>query len=205
MLHPPLAGCGILPINKESGLPLGISLEKIAATPGAPESAWLLGFGSSQIINVLPQKAEWGLYMDFPTKETRNTKQKRFILDCFKKSGGRHMNVEEIYNLIKEHDEKISIATVYRNLKVLEQQGVVKKLYMAEDAPSFYEMNDSDEHAHHHLVCSKCGAILDFEGDLLDSLEKTIEKKKGFKIKDHRVVFYGLCKACQEEENKKNK
>lgn len=133
--------------------------------------------------------------MDTPTKETRNTRQKRLILDCIKDSG-RHMNVEEIFGLIKKQDEKISIATIYRNLRMLEQQGVVKKLYMAEDSPSFYELCGRDEHAHHHLVCSRCGAIIDFEEDLLDSLEKTIEEKKGFVIKDHRVVFYGLCGDC---------
>jgi Fur family transcriptional regulator, ferric uptake regulator len=137
-------------------------------------------------------------------KETRNTKQKRLIRDCIKDSG-RHMTVDEIYNFIKKQDEKISIATVYRNLRVLEEQGVVKKLYMAEDAPLFYELNDSDEHTHHHLVCSRCGAITDFDEDLLESLEKTIEEKKGFKIKDHRVVFYGLCKACCEAEKEENK
>ena len=137
--------------------------------------------------------------MDTPTKETRNTKQKQLILDCIKRSG-HHMSVEEIYNLIKKHDEKISIATVYRNLRMLEQQGVVIKLYMAEDAPLFYELNDSTEHTHHHLVCNKCSAIIDFDEDLLDSLEKTIEEKKGFKIKDHHVVFYGTCSACRKAE-----
>lgn len=112
------------------------------------------------------------------------------------------MNVEEIYNLIKERDEKISIATVYRNLRTLEQQGVVKKLYMAEDSPSFYELNDNDEHTHHHLVCRKCGAIIDFDEDMLDSVERTIEEKKGFKIQDHRVVFYGICSECLKKESK---
>lgn len=137
--------------------------------------------------------------MDSPVKETRNTKQKQLIRDCLKTSG-RHMTVDEIYSSINKEDEKISIATIYRNLKMLEEQGVIKKLYMAEDAPLFYEMNDSDEHTHHHLVCKKCGAIIDFDEDLLDSLEKTIYEKKGFKIQDHRVVFYGLCKDCRDKE-----
>ncbi|HEX2938732.1 MAG TPA: transcriptional repressor [Ruminiclostridium sp.] len=65
--------------------------------------------------------------MNTPLKETRNTKQKRLILDCIKSSNGQHMNVEEIYNRIKEHDEQISIPTIYRNLRILEEQGVVKK------------------------------------------------------------------------------
>lgn len=137
--------------------------------------------------------------MNTPAKETRNTKQKRLIFDCIKANGGRHLTVEEIYNLIKKHDEKISIATVYRNLRLLEEQGVVKKVYMAEDAPSFYELSGSDTHAHHHLVCSDCGAIIDFDQDLLESLEKTIEEKKGFLIKDHRVVFYGICEKCRKK------
>ena len=137
--------------------------------------------------------------MQTPVKETRNTKQKSLILSCLKNSG-RHMNVEEIYGLIKKHDEKISIATVYRNLRTLEQQGVVKKLYMAEETPSFYELNDNDEHTHHHLVCRKCGAIIDFDEDMLDSVEKTIEEKKGFKIEDHRVVFFGICRDCLKKE-----
>lgn len=139
--------------------------------------------------------------MDSTAKETRNTKQKKLIRDCLKTSG-RHMTVDEIYNTINKKDEKISIATVYRNLKMLEEQGVVKKLYMADDAPLFYEMNDSDEHTHHHLVCKVCGSITDFDEDLLDSVEKTIESKKGFKIEDHRVVFYGICKACREKQLK---
>lgn len=138
--------------------------------------------------------------MNTPRKETRNTKQKRLILNCIKTSNGRHLNVEEIYESIKKHDEKISIPTIYRNLRLLEEQGVVKKVYTSEDAPSFYELSDSDEHAHHHLICSECGAIIDFEEDLLDSLEKTIEEKKGFKIKDHRVVFYGVCSKCRQKE-----
>lgn len=140
--------------------------------------------------------------MSTQNKETRNTKQKRLILDCIKNSNGRHMNVEEIYNNIKKHDEQISIPTIYRNLRVLEEQGVVKKVYTAEDAPSFYELNDNDEHTHHHLVCSGCGAIIDFEEDLLESLEKIIEEKKGFKISDHRVVFYGLCRECSEKRKR---
>ena len=138
--------------------------------------------------------------MSTPFKDTRNTKQKRLILDCIKDSGGHHMTVEEIYNLIKKHDEKISIATVYRNLRLLEEQGVVKKVIMTEDAPIFFELCDSDAHTHHHLVCSHCGKIIDFDEDLLDSLEKIIEEKKGFLIKDHRVVFFGLCECCREEE-----
>lgn len=137
--------------------------------------------------------------MNSSAKETRNTKQKALIRDCLSKTG-RHMTVEEIYSSINKDSEKISIATIYRNLKLLEEQGVIKKLYMSDDAPLFYEMNDQDEHTHHHLVCKKCGAIIDFDEDLLESVEKTIEEKNGFKVEDHRVVFYGICSKCQNKK-----
>lgn len=130
-------------------------------------------------------------------KETRNTKQKALIIGCLRSNEGCHLTAEDIHNRIKDNDQQVSIATVYRNLKLLEEQGIVKKNIVDEESSSFYELSDGSEpHAHHHLVCRQCGAIIDFEDDLLDSLEKTIETTKGFKIADHRVVFYGTCKDC---------
>ncbi|HCC00299.1 MAG TPA: transcriptional repressor, partial [Ruminococcaceae bacterium] len=127
-------------------------------------------------------------------KETRNTKQKKLILDCMKGAGGAHMTAEEIYDRIRGEHQQISIATVYRNLRMLEANGTIRKIYVADDSLSYYEMSDaSSPHSHHHLICRECGAILDFEADLLENLEKLIETTKKFKIEDHRVVFYGIC------------
>lgn len=136
--------------------------------------------------------------MSSTAKETRNTKQKALIRECLIKSG-KHMTVDEIYASINKDSEKISIATIYRNLKLLEEQGIIKKLYMCDDVPPLYEMNEQDEHTHHHLVCKQCGAVIDFDEDLLESVEKTIEEKNGFKVEDHRVVFYGICSKCQKK------
>ncbi|HEX3026222.1 MAG TPA: Fur family transcriptional regulator [Clostridia bacterium] len=138
--------------------------------------------------------------MEEAKKETRNTKQKKFITDCLKNYPNSHLTAEEIYHLIKENDQHISIATVYRNLKLLEEQGVIRKNIVTEEASSFYELTDKSEpHSHHHLVCRQCGAIIDFEADLLDSLEKMVEATTGFNIEDHRVVFYGKCKKCSAQ------
>lgn len=134
-------------------------------------------------------------------KETRNTRQKRLIIDCLHDSGGAHLTVEEIFHRIKINDQHISIATVYRNLRLLEEQGIVKKVYVADDALGYYELSENNNpHSHHHLVCRRCGAIIDFEADLLENLEKMIEDTKGFTIEDHRVAFYGVCKACKNKK-----
>lgn len=137
--------------------------------------------------------------MDGNKKETRNTRQKKLIIDCLNKYGSNHMTVDDIFKLINAQDSQISIATVYRNLKLLEEQGSVKKVFVSDDSTAYYELaENSTSHSHHHLICRQCGAIIDFEEDLLDALEKMIEVTKGFQIQDHRVAFYGICKQCSE-------
>ena len=134
-------------------------------------------------------------------KDTRNTRQKQLILNCMKQAGGAHMTAEEIYDRIRSTDAHISIATVYRNLRLLEENGTVKKVVVTDDSLGYYEMSDGlSPHAHHHLVCRVCGGIYDFEADLLEGLEKLIETTKGFAIEDHRVVFYGVCAACRAKQ-----
>lgn len=118
-----------------------------------------------------------------------------------KQAGGAHMTAEEIYDRIRSTDAHISIATVYRNLRLLEENGTVKKVVVTDDSLGYYEMSDGlSPHAHHHLVCRVCGGIYDFEADLLEGLEKLIETTKGFAIEDHRVVFYGVCAACRAKQ-----
>jgi Fur family ferric uptake transcriptional regulator len=131
----------------------------------------------------------------------RNTKQRNLLLECFNSNKDRHLTVEELYDIAKSKDSNIGIATIYRNVKLLEEQGVIKKI----ELPDFllaYEMcayNSTNEHSHHHLICRKCGNILDFEEDLLETIEKKIKDTKNFTITDHRVIFYGYCKACADE------
>lgn len=141
------------------------------------------------------------LQVEEKSKETRKTRQKKLILDCLTSSDGTHLTAEEIYDRIRNTDQRISIATVYRNLRLLEEQGMVEKVSVVDDSMAYYELSANDQpHSHHHLVCRKCGRIFDFEADLLESLEKMIEETKGFSIEDHRVVFYGVCKECREAE-----
>lgn len=143
-------------------------------------------------------------------KETRRTHQKELITECLKSCDGEHLTAEEIYDHIRDKDQRISIATVYRNLRLLEEQGAVEKVYVADESLAYYELNvDNLPHSHHHLVCRRCGGIFDFEPDLLDSLEHMIEETEDFSIDDHRVIFYGTCSQCKKkaraEEKEKTK
>ncbi len=131
----------------------------------------------------------------------RNTKQKSLIMQCLKENELSHITIDELYAKVKEIDSHIGIATIYRNLKLLEEQGLVNKVVFSVDSAPCYELIDGKlSHTHHHLICKKCQKVMDFEDDLLDAIEKIIEVTKGFKISDHRVIFYGTCKDCLQEQ-----
>lgn len=126
------------------------------------------------------------------------TPQRRAIVDTIIASEGKHLTAEEIYDEVKINCPDIGLATVYRTILLLEEIGIVSRLHL-NDGCSRYELVHSDEeHRHHHLICSKCNAVIEVEDDLLDELENEIKTKYGFRIVDHSVKFYGYCKQCQE-------
>ena len=134
-------------------------------------------------------------------KEIRNTKQRDLIMECMNANSNKHITVDELFNLLKLKDEHIGIATVYRNLKLLEAESHIEKVNIFDGAAPCYKiLHKSFQHMHHHLICQNCSEIIDFEDDLLETIEKIIELTKGFTITDHRVVFYGICSKCKEEK-----
>lgn len=126
------------------------------------------------------------------------TTQRQAVLDIITENDGEHLSCEEIFDLVREDHPEIGLATVYRTLLLLESMELVYKLNL-DDGCSRYELNkNKEDHRHHHLICTKCGAVAEVEEDLLESLEEQILKSKGFIVKDHRVKFYGYCKNCSQ-------
>lgn len=131
----------------------------------------------------------------------RISKKGEMIINVLRENYDKHLTVEEIFAILKERDNNIGIATVYRNLKQLEEKELVKKAYITDNLSSCYEVNiKSNIHSHHHLICKQCGKIIDFEEDLLDVIEKIIDVTTGFQIYDHNLVFYGKCKDCNNND-----
>ena len=128
----------------------------------------------------------------------RHTKQRSLLLECFNKNIDKHLTVEELYEIAKSIDENIGIATVYRNVKLLEEQGIIKKIELPELLIAYEMCAFESQHSHHHLICKKCGKIADFEEDLLEAIEYKINDTTDFTITDHKVIFYGYCKGCEE-------
>lgn len=126
------------------------------------------------------------------------TPQRWAIISIFLMNRGRHLSADDVFTILKETYPNNGIATVYRTLDLLEEVKVLRKIDFG-DGRSRYELADDEGH-HHHLVCTECGQIIEFEDALLHSLEAAIERKTGFKIRDHVAKFYGLCADCQAKQ-----
>ncbi|HQR32551.1 MAG TPA: transcriptional repressor [Blastocatellia bacterium] len=125
----------------------------------------------------------------------RNTKQRQAILDAIEAHGG-HLTAEEVYKIVKRRHPRLSLGTVYRNLRVLAGQGAVRELDFGMAITHFETTKDS----HYHLVCRLCGGIVDVEIELEKKLMALVEKAKtigGFQIEEHRLDFVGVCERCQ--------
>ena len=129
------------------------------------------------------------------------TPQRRAVLDTIIKNEGKHLTVEELYDLVKNECPEIGLATVYRTVLLLEELNVVCRLDL-NDGCSRYELVHEDEsHQHHHLICTNCGKVIEVQGDLLESLEHIVQEKYNFQVKNHSVKFYGICSDCLNKKS----
>jgi Fur family ferric uptake transcriptional regulator len=138
----------------------------------------------------------------FREKNIRLTLPRRTVLDALIKNLG-HPSAEEIFLYIHQTYPTIGIATVYRTLELLTKLGIVHKFEFG-DGKSRYELSeDIAKKHHHHLVCIKCGQVINYtefrekEREFLKELEDYLSKKYNFKITSHELYFYGLCSKCR--------
>ncbi len=110
-----------------------------------------------------------------------------------------HLSAEDVYLLVKEKAPEIGLATVYRTLELLTELRVVDKINFGDGVSRFDLRKEGAAHFHHHLVCTECGSVEEIEEDLLEDVEKVVERDWQFKVKDHRLTFHGICRRCHTE------
>lgn len=132
---------------------------------------------------------------------SRWTLPRESILDLLSRTS-KHMSAKEIYDDLNKVYPGIGQSTIYRTLSLLVQTGFLNKIDIG-NGPSRYEYRSVNKKAHHHhLICTKCGKIIDYndfideEEKLVKEAEKNIAGKYKFQVKDHNIEFYGLCKDC---------
>ena len=138
---------------------------------------------------------------DLKKKGYKLTPQRRAILDIIVECEGKHLTAEEIYDEVKKTCPEIGLATVYRTIALLEEIGVVSRLNLNDGCSRYELIHDDENHMHHHLICNRCNAVIEVEDDLLEELEDRISKEYEFKIVDHSLQFFGICKQCQKNNN----
>ncbi|MCC6670232.1 MAG: transcriptional repressor [Planctomycetes bacterium] len=127
----------------------------------------------------------------------RWTRQRRLITEVAL-GNHDHFGAEELLVLCQRRDPRVSRATVYRTLAMLEQAGVVEGLDTGDGGRKFEHVVG---HEHHdHMVCRRCGAILEFRDDELERRQEAAAAARGFLIQSHSLKLFGLCRACRERE-----
>src|SRR5262249_13714314 len=130
----------------------------------------------------------------------RNTKQRQAIFEAIEQHGG-HLTADEIYKLVKRRFPRLSLGTVYRNLRVLVEQGNLRELDFGMAVTYFETIKDS----HYHLICRVCGHITDVEAPIEASLNTLVEEARGiggFQIEEHRLGFICVFAFCRFEPQK---
>ena len=112
------------------------------------------------------------------------------ILEILEQSTQPHLSAEDIYRILLDSDEEIGLATIYRVLTQFEAAGLVIRHHF-EGGQAVFEL-DRGKH-HDHLICIKCGRIVEFVNSEIEEQQQKIAKDAGFKITDHSLIIYGEC------------
>ena len=118
------------------------------------------------------------------------------ILQILESSATKHLSAEDVYKALIMANEDVGLATVYRVLTQFESAGLVMRHHF-EGGHSVFEMTAVDHHD--HIVCNHCGAVEEFFDEVIENQQEMIAAKLGFKITDHSMYLYGICKNCQQE------
>ncbi len=121
------------------------------------------------------------------------TPARRAVLEVLATPGGEHLSHPQILAEGQKIYPKLGRATVYRTMEVLVKLRLVRPLYLNEPTQRFV----SAEGGHHHLVCSNCGQVVEFEHCTVDQLTSELSATYHFQISSHLLEFHGLCAACQ--------
>jgi len=119
------------------------------------------------------------------------------ILELLENSEKRHLSAEDIYKALLDVGEEIGLATIYRVLTQFEGAGLVIRHHF-ESGQAVFELERGSHHD--HLICIKCGKIVEFVDDSIEAKQQEIAEENGFQISDHSLVIYGVCNKinCQQ-------
>jgi Fur family ferric uptake transcriptional regulator len=124
----------------------------------------------------------------------RHTQQREVVLAEFLRRH-QHFTIEDLWKKVRKVDPSIGYATVYRTLRLFTECGIASKHDFGEGSARFE--TESDQH-HDHMICTKCGSIIEFENKAIEDLQKKVCNQYHFKLASHRMELYGICTNCHK-------
>jgi Fur family ferric uptake transcriptional regulator len=143
---------------------------------------------------VATSTAALGAYIE--ERGLKHSRQREQIAQAFFQMRG-HVSIEELVLRVRREDPRISVATVYRTMKLLSESGLAVARQFR-DGQTRYEVAAGREH-HDHLICTACGEIVEFADEQIEVLQAAVARSHGFEVESHRLELYGRCGRCRGE------
>ena len=128
------------------------------------------------------------------------TAQREDIAQAFF-STSRHISVEELYHEVRRLNPRVGYATVYRTVKLLKECGLAAERHFA-DGQARFENVEAERH-HDHIICERCGRIVEFIQPQIEQLQEAVAQRFGFVATNHKMEIYGICKECREGKSER--
>ena len=126
-----------------------------------------------------------------------HSEQREQILDIFLKTE-KHPTINDLYDLVRKKNPKIGLATVYRSMKVICDAGLARETDFGDGTKRF---EHKYKHQHHdHLVCLKCGRIVEVMSPEIEKLQESLARRHKFKAVRHRMQIFGICRTCKRKK-----
>jgi Fur family ferric uptake transcriptional regulator len=136
-------------------------------------------------------------------KGLKRSRQRDAIAQAFFAMGG-HVPVDAVVARVREQDPRVSVATVYRTMKLLAECGLAVPRHFGEGQTRYEPSTSGQAEAHDHLICTSCGRIEEFESDRIAALQIRVARRHGFEIERRRVELYGRCADCRRAAARKD-
>jgi Fur family ferric uptake transcriptional regulator len=125
----------------------------------------------------------------------KHSRQRDQIAHTFLAMDG-HVSVEDVVERVRREDPKVSVATVYRTMKLLADCGLAIPRQFGSEGQTRWEAAAGRPH-HDHLICTRCGEIVEFANERIEHLQESVAKQHGFEVESHRLELYGRCAKCR--------
>ena len=145
-----------------------------------------------RVISDVKEKLQAGAYKLTPRRE--------HVLRILLENRDKHLSAEEVYHLAQQKIPDLGLATVYRTLELYLLLDIVCSMDFG-DGRRRYQFcgGDTADSRHDHLICSRCGKIIEVHEDFPDTLEKRIYKEHKFMVENHQLMVFGICGECRPD------